>query len=278
MLLAMAPSTALAGPTFAWNGVITDPVGDPVQGEVDLTLRLFSNAEANPEDELFSESFAAVPVQDGHVSVVLGAADVALGPDALGSDTAHVQAWVDGGPVGPAVPLTSVLSAVRTERVGPSGGGVYASGDGVVVDGAFGPLGDLILQEESLAVGERYSLTIDGTTVTNENWIVEIEHPADATFLDIQMSFSHCGGGCHYAYRHWTGYFDAQGAMVTIENINQNARNGGTWTITRLPDTAEGMGRTRLHKTADPRVRWGGDSDIWIDSNRPVTLVSQSDE
>ena len=278
MHMFLAPAVALAGPTFAWNGVITDPVGDPIQGEVDLTVRVFPTAEANPGEVLFTEHFHGVPAHDGHVSVVLGADDVPLGPGVLGPDTAWVQVSVDGGVVGPATPMTTALSAVRAERVGDVGAGLYASPDGVSLEGTLAVEGQMTLAREAWAVGEQYSLTIDGQTFTDETWTVVVEHPAVGTFLDIQMSFSHCGGGCHYAYRHWTGYFDAQGGTTTVENVVAGGANGGTWTLTRLADTADGMARTQLQKTRDPRYHWGGDSDIWIDSNRPVTLVSQSDE
>lgn len=275
LLLFLIPGVAAATPiTMGWNGVVTDPTGTPVQGTVDLTIRLFPSAEATPAEVLFTERFADIPSQDGHVSVVLGGADVVLGPDALGAGTAFVQVSVDGGAVGPARMLTGSVSAFRTRRLGGAGAGVYSNSSGVQVEQGLTLGGTTLL--ESLAIGDQHILTVDGSTCANRDFVVELEHPAEATLLDVQMSFSHCGGGCHYAYRHWTGFFDSESGMTTVENIAQTGASGGSWTITRLAPTDEGMSRTRLQKTRDPRYRWCGDVDLWIDSNQPMNLISQT--
>lgn len=275
LLLLFIPTFAAAAPmTMGWTGVVTDPTGAPVQGAVDLTLRLFPSADANPEDVLFTEQFTQVPSQDGHVSVVLGAADVLLGQDALGPGTAFVQVSVNGSVVGPPRRLTGSLSAFQASRLGGAGAGVYADSTGVHVeqDLAF----DGAVLPATVAIGAEHTLTVDGYTCTHRDFVVELEHPAEAVFLDLQMSFSHCGGGCHYAYRHWTGFFDSGSGMTTVENVVKGGANGGSWTLTRLAPTAEGMARTRVQKTRDTRYTWCGDVDVWVDSNQPVTLISQT--
>lgn len=275
LLLLLVPSLALATPlTMGWSGVVTDPTGAPIQGTVDLTIQLFPTAEANLAEVLFTEHFSGIPAEDGHVSVVLGAGDAVLGPAALGPDTAFVQVSVNGSALVPARRLTGSLAAFRASRVGGAGAGVYADSDGVRAEQ------DVFVSQMTLPVGvtmgAQHTLTVDGTTCTNRDFVVEVEHPAQTTFLDVQMSFSHCGGGCHYAYRHWAGFFDTSAGMTTVEDTVRGGANGGSWTLTRLPPTSQGMARTRLQKTRDSRYSWCGDVDVWIDSNTPVTLISQT--
>lgn len=275
LTLLFLPHVAMAAPvTFGWTGVLTDPTGEPIQGSVDLTIRLLPDADATHEEAVFSEVFADVIAHDGHVSVVLGGGDVLLDAQALGPDTAWLQVSIDGGDVGAPQPLTGSLGVYRALRVGPANAGLYADADGITADGGLRVDGNAAL--DAVGVGGRHVLTVDGTTCTNRDWVVEVAHPAQAMFLDVRMNFSHCGGGCHYAYRHWTGYLDAESGTIQVENVARGAASGGSWTMTRLAPSADGTARTRFQKTRDNRYSWCGDVDLWMDSSQPVELVSQT--
>ena len=277
LLLNLVPAMASATPqTLAWSGRLLDVTGEPLSGDVDLTVRLFNDASGDAANQVFDESFDALSVTGGYASVVLGASDTPLDDSVFVADSLWVQVAVDDRVLGDPRPLHSAPYAHTASRLGAPGVGLRTEEGTVVVEGDLTIEGTTRL--ESVQIGERHVLTIEGNTCTNDNWEAVIGNDTAHTLIKARMSFSHCEDGCHHAYREWIGFFNSYTTMVTLENTTSYGSNAGTWSMTRnVTDPRNVSKQTTFRKSADPTHAFCGDVNVWIESNRPLRLISQSD-
>lgn len=277
VLLGLAPLTAAAVPqTMAWSGRLADAAGAPITGDVALTVRLYDSDAGDPADEVFSETFEALSVDNGYASVVLGAGATGMDDAVFAAESLWVEVSADGAALGGLRPLHGAPYAHTATRVGEPGAGIYVDEGTVFIEGDLTVAGTTKL--DSVQIGERYVLTIEGQACTNDEWSAVIDNSSAHTLIKARMSFSHCEDGCHHAYREWIGFFNSYTSMITLENATSYGSNAGTWSMTRNPTNGSQSLRTTFRKSADPTHAFCGDVNVWIESNKPITLVSQSDE
>lgn len=150
----------------------------------------------------------------------------------------------------------------------------------VQVDASLSVDGHTHIESNSMQIGNRHILTINGTSCTNDSWTTTIDNGNNETLMDMRMSFSHCGGGCHYANRHWEGYFNFYSERFPTSDEVDNTGSAGAWTFTRTQTgTANNQAvseRTIITKSAANATRYCGPVDIWLESNQPMSVVSQT--
>jgi len=126
-----------------------------------------------------------------------------------------------------------------------------------------------------------YTLVINGQSCSNQEWYAEVETLVGNVFLDIRANFTHCGGGCHWAFRHLKVLFNSYTAqlILTDTNNNSNGHSAGEWTITRLiTETSkygDHSGKMRIEKSSG-NLPYCGPVDIRIESNAPLRLLKTS--
>lgn len=276
LFLLLVPAVAAAAPqTLAWSGRILDVTGAPLDGDVDLTVRLYPDASADPDDALFSESFAGLTVRGGYAAVVLGAGAVPLEDTAFDAESLWVEVMADERVLGPPRLLHGAPYAHTATRVGVVGNGLHTQDGDVVVEGDLRVEG--VTQLDSVQIGERHILSIDGEACTHQPWQAVISNLSSHTLVHVRMSFSHCQDGCHHAYRDWTGLYNSYRSAITLEDSTSYGSNAGTWSVTRdpTPNTNNSF-LTTFRKSADPTHSFCGEVNVWVESNHPISLVSQS--
>jgi|GEM_PF-5473772 len=120
LLCLLLPATAMAVPQLiTYSGRILDEVGDPIEGEVVISVGLFDQVtdpttEIGLGAEVWSDDFVVIAI-NGYFSVVLGSQTV-LSSANLDSSTLYVTLAVDSGPwMVPASEMTSAAFALRAE-------------------------------------------------------------------------------------------------------------------------------------------------------------------
>lgn len=110
------PSVAFAAPSLVqFQGVLLDNAGEPLDGEVAATFRLF--AEPIGGSALWSETHAALFVSQGVFNVLLGSVKP-LDADRFGADARWLEVEVGGEVQAPRQRITSVPFALESERLG----------------------------------------------------------------------------------------------------------------------------------------------------------------
>jgi hypothetical protein len=128
---------------LAYEAELRDATGQPVDGNYTIDVRVFSD-DSDDAELLYAESFAGHVVEDGVLTLLLGAGDpVEEGTfleaeDLWENPEAVVEILVDGEQVGPRVGLGKVPHAVVAHRV-PAGGIRWGDGHGYVPAEAMEP-------------------------------------------------------------------------------------------------------------------------------------------
>ncbi|MBT7304019.1 MAG: hypothetical protein HN849_31085, partial [Victivallales bacterium] len=104
---------SLGAGVFHYQGVLTDPDGNPVTGTRNLTFWLYPQAENGAS--LWKEGHSDVVLDAGHFSVDLGSS-VPFGAGIDFSGDLYLQIAVDGQALAPRVKLRSVPKALHAER------------------------------------------------------------------------------------------------------------------------------------------------------------------
>ncbi|KOR31945.1 hypothetical protein TI05_10410 [Achromatium sp. WMS3] len=79
----------------------------------------------------------------------------------------------------------------------------------------------------------KYSLVIKSDTCSNRVWFADIETlPLGNIFLDIRANFTHCGGGCFWAFRHLQVLFNSYTHQHILSDINKHGNGAGKWHLT----------------------------------------------
>lgn len=127
-LLAL-PLVAQAADTevLTYQGRLTDPAsGDPVEGDVAMTARLFAAADGG--DALCVEPHDAVAVADGRFRLTIGGAGCDDLATLFGDNpTAFLELTVDGETLAPRVALSPVGYALRSKNAGHAETADYAA-------------------------------------------------------------------------------------------------------------------------------------------------------
>lgn len=120
LFLALLPGIATAADLeVSHQGRLTDSTGQPYQGQQSITLRLLNHPSDNTTgNELHSESFTAVPLNDGYYAVVLGRDP--LNP--LDSGDVSGEVWLEitvgSTTLSPRSKLTDVPGAIAAQPPG----------------------------------------------------------------------------------------------------------------------------------------------------------------
>jgi len=111
LLLAIIPVTASAVPSVInYQGYLTDAGGNPINGDVAITFRMWSAEVAGTE--VWSESHAAVAVNEGVFNVLLGSF-VPISAGILEGNRWLGMAVGTDGEMTPRMKVTSVAYAIR---------------------------------------------------------------------------------------------------------------------------------------------------------------------
>ena len=222
LLLAVFPVTASAVPgVINYQGYLTDTGGNPLNGEVAITFRIWSSEVAGTE--LWSESHAAVPLSEGVFNVVLGSS-VPISVEILGGDRWLGISVGTDAEMTPRMKVTSVAYAIRAG---------YAESVAVAsVDTSA--LSDTAVTEAKIASGAVTGAKVAAGTLTashlqNGAAIAEISDNdgvgsgLDADLLDGQhaSAFSLSGHNHAGAYVNATGdsmTSASAGAILTVGN------------------------------------------------------------
>lgn len=152
---------------ISFQGSLADENGDPVNGTVDLTLRIYD--DPNSGSQLWSESQQNVEVADGLFNVILGT-NTPIGDDVFMNPDRWLGVEVDGGPeLEPRTRLTSVPYAHRVSTVDRATGGAILGDveifNGLTVDAnitAFGTatfgFGHTIAGANSFVSGQNHTV------------------------------------------------------------------------------------------------------------------------
>jgi hypothetical protein len=205
---------------------------------------------------------------------VLGAAETTLDDGAFAADSLWVQVAADESVLGPPRRLHGAPYAHTATRLGDEGSGLHIEEGGVVVEGDLRVSGTTTV--ESVQIGERYVLAIQGETCTNQDWRAVISNSTSHTLVNARMSFSHCEEGCHHAYREWVGFYNSYTSTLTMEDVTSYGSNAGTWSFTRDRTSGSTSQQTTFRNSADSTHTFCGDVNLWIESNKPIALISQS--
>jgi hypothetical protein len=128
---------------LAYQAELRDAAGAPIDGNYTIDVKLYSE-DSDDAELLYAESFAGHVVEDGALTLMLGAGDPAedgtfLEAEALWENPeAVVEILVDQERVGPRVELGKVPHAMVAHRV-PAGGIRWGDGHGYVPAEAMEP-------------------------------------------------------------------------------------------------------------------------------------------
>jgi hypothetical protein len=233
LLLAIIPVTGLAVPSVVnYQGYLTDAEGNPLNGEVAITFRIWSAEVAGTE--VWSESHAAVAVSAGVFNVLLGSS-VPISAGMLEGDRWLGMAVGTDVEMTPRMKVTSVVYAIRAG---------YAE---AVIAGAVttSALSDTAVTEAKIASGAVTGAKVATGTLTashlqNGAAITEIldndgaGSGLNADLLDNYDSsafslsgHTHTGVYADMSHNHDTAYLNATGdsmgsasagAVLTVEN------------------------------------------------------------
>jgi hypothetical protein len=121
-----------------FQGYLTDAAGRPMEGQYDLTFRVY--AQLGDENYEWEDPRTAVPVNKGMVNVILGSVVDNPIPDDLTFDSArYIGISVNGGAeLEPRQQVLSAIHAADASRLGGSPGGFWANSIEIV------PIGGVI--------------------------------------------------------------------------------------------------------------------------------------
>lgn len=284
--------SALAVPgQVSWSGRLMDATGVPISGTHDVVVVFHDAAVATESSDLHTEAFVGVPFSGGFASLALGSS-TALPAAVLQADAVWLEIRVDGAALGDLQPLGSSPWALTAGGLSQGGDTLLAGGGELRADAAGGT-DELVVSEgrltldahtaivsSSMQLGSLHVLTIHGSSCTDEGWNAVIANGRDSTWMHIEMAFAHCGGGCHGTYRDWKGYFNAYVASTAVYDHINNFDSGGSWTFGRTTTATGANGpvsdQTTITKIPNGTYHYCGPVDIRVESNRPLSLLSQS--
>jgi hypothetical protein len=171
LALGFASSATAAAPNdISFQGRLTDADGDPLEGDVNLVVGIWTAPISG--DEVFSEAHLNVSLDNGVFNVLIGQGALLsgdpLGPETFDGADRFLQVAVDGESLSPRVPISS---------------GAYA----------------LQAAEDSIGGDEIKGSEVPIYAVTNPNCEAGSElslSPTCATKLCSFLSFFTCGGAC----------------------------------------------------------------------------------
>lgn len=292
-MILLVSLAALAAPPLDHAGRALDGDGAPLNGAHTVRLELFDGPAGGT---LLHDASIPVELADGYYQVrFTGIPDAAM----TAADLRH-RLSIDGAVLVEDAPFAAAVDAWRARAL--DAGAVRAAGGTLTVDtggtleldGATARLtdsnlivtgGDILFDDESrVTVGApvvshngRYTLDLVASSSTNSSWTAVVDvGEGQSYFVEIQAAFSHCGGGCHWTWREWTGFFNAYLVMQQAANSAAGSGDAGTWTFTRVDSNANGVG-DRLHITksaGNTSLNFGGDVTIRIESTKPLSLIS----
>ncbi len=179
------------------------------------------------------------------------------------------------GVTGPTGPIAGAnKQVIYNDNGSAAGSGIYYNNAtqyvGIGTESPAAPLdivGDARVQGRLNLDGE-YTLVMDGTACSNQAWYTDVQiTDAHSVFMDIRAAFSHCGGGCHWAYRHMEVFYNAYLESFVVYDNNNNGNGGGAWTFTRIANNI-----LRIEKSAGSVV-YCGPVNIRITCNKPIAQM-----
>ncbi len=193
VLILASPGRAEVPSQINYQGILTDADGTLLDGPYDLEFRIF--AESSGGDPLWTESHAAVPVENGLFNVILGN----LGPELFDDAERYMEVVVEGETISPRMRITSVAYAhqaavadlanevdwanITSMPEGFADGidDVGGTGDGHSLDADDGDPVDAVYVDSEGRVGI-------GTTTPHENLVVGDDTGYNAAGIRIVVS------------------------------------------------------------------------------------------
>lgn len=181
-ILTLASLTAFAAVSpnlMSYQGFLKDSGGDPVNGNVAVTFRIFDDPAAGTM--LWEEVHSTVSVVDGNFGVILGSvAKAAVGDSVFSASNRWLEIEVDGESMSPRTQVVSTPYSLRVSTVDGASAGKVTGTMEVVPDAAKLADGALIIrgpQSDSIVFNPSADVVLGATTDNGDEAILMTSGP-----------------------------------------------------------------------------------------------------